>query len=83
MEAENSSRLFNFNPEMIRQAAENFLAARAIPVICEVDDTLTLDPRDVRKKITPQTRTSTPQVLGHGKGGEVGPRFFCREFTIP
>ncbi len=32
------------------------LAAKAIPVIAEVDDSLTLDPIDVQKKITPQTK---------------------------
>jgi len=30
--------------------------ARAIPVLAEIDDTLTLDPEDVRRKITPRTR---------------------------
>jgi len=30
--------------------------ARAIPVLAEVDKTLTLDPEDVRKKITPRTK---------------------------
>ena len=31
-------------------------AANAIPVIADVDDTLTLDPKDVERKITPRTR---------------------------
>ncbi|HET7232362.1 MAG TPA: DegT/DnrJ/EryC1/StrS family aminotransferase [Longimicrobium sp.] len=30
--------------------------ARAVPVLAEVDDSLTLDPDDVRRKITPRTR---------------------------
>jgi len=30
--------------------------ARAIPVLAEIDETLTLDPADVRKKITPRTK---------------------------
>jgi len=30
--------------------------ARAIPVLAEVDESLTLDPQDVEKKITPRTR---------------------------
>lgn len=34
--------------------------ARAVPVIAEVDDTLTLDPADVARKITPQTRAIMP-----------------------
>ncbi|MCC8167505.1 MAG: DegT/DnrJ/EryC1/StrS family aminotransferase [Planctomycetes bacterium] len=32
------------------------VAAKAIPVICEVDDTLTMDPDDVEAKITPSTK---------------------------
>jgi len=31
-------------------------ASNAIPVITDVDDTLTLDPKDVEKKITPRTK---------------------------
>ena len=31
-------------------------ACNAIPVIADVDDTLTLDPKDVERKITPRTR---------------------------
>jgi len=30
--------------------------ANAIPVLCEVDDTLSMDPRDLDRKITPHTR---------------------------
>ncbi|MHB1483467.1 MAG: DegT/DnrJ/EryC1/StrS family aminotransferase [Saccharofermentanales bacterium] len=32
------------------------VAAKAIPVICEIDETLTMDPDDVEKKITPSTK---------------------------
>jgi dTDP-4-amino-4,6-dideoxygalactose transaminase len=34
----------------------SIIAARAIPVIAEVDESLTLDPLDVEKKITPRTK---------------------------
>jgi len=34
----------------------SIIFARAIPVIAEIDETLTLDPKDVRKKITPRTK---------------------------
>ena len=34
----------------------SIITARAIPVLAEVDETLTLDPEDVRKKITPRTK---------------------------
>lgn len=36
------------------------LAVRAIPVIAEVDATLTLDPEDVERKITPRTKAIVP-----------------------
>ena len=36
------------------------VAANAIPVICEVDDTLTLDPADMEKNITSKTRAVIP-----------------------
>jgi len=36
------------------------LAANALPVICEVDDSLTLDPVDLERKITPRTRAIMP-----------------------
>lgn len=36
------------------------VAARAIPVIAEVDASLTLDPADVKKKITPRTKAILP-----------------------
>lgn len=34
-------------------------ASNAIPVIADVDDTLTLDPKDVERKITPRTKAIT------------------------
>lgn len=36
------------------------IAAKAIPVICEVDDSLTLDPDDFEQKITPRTKAVIP-----------------------
>ena len=39
--------------------------ARAVPVICEIGPSLTMDPRDLEKKITPRTRAVIPvHVLG-------------------
>lgn len=40
--------------------ATSVLAVGAIPVIAEVDETLALDPEDVRRKITPSTRAIIP-----------------------
>ena len=40
--------------------ANAVVAARAIPVLAEVDDSLTLDPEDVSGKITPKTRAVIP-----------------------
>lgn len=34
--------------------------ANAIPVLCEVDDSLTMDPADLERKITPRTRLIIP-----------------------
>ena len=34
----------------------SIVAARAIPVIAEIDETLTIDPDDIERKITPQTK---------------------------
>src|SRR6266478_8675091 len=36
------------------------LATRALPVLAEVDESLTLDPADVERKITPRTRAILP-----------------------
>ncbi|HOD49188.1 MAG TPA: DegT/DnrJ/EryC1/StrS family aminotransferase [Candidatus Hydrogenedentes bacterium] len=36
------------------------LVCGAVPVICEIDETLTMDPRDVEKKITPRTKAIVP-----------------------
>jgi dTDP-4-amino-4,6-dideoxygalactose transaminase len=41
------------------------VGANAIPVIAEVDDTLTIDPDDIEKKITPAT---TALILVHMRG---------------
>jgi len=41
-------------------SAAAVLTARAIPVIAEVDASLTLDPADVERKITPRTRAILP-----------------------
>jgi len=36
------------------------LSLHAIPVICEVDDTLTMDPDDLERRITPRTKLICP-----------------------
>jgi len=36
------------------------LAVRALPVLADVDDSLTLDPEDVERKLTPRTRAILP-----------------------
>src|SRR5206468_4971928 len=36
------------------------LATRALPVLAEVDESLTLDPADVERRITPRTRAILP-----------------------
>jgi len=46
-------------------SASVVVASRAIPVICEVNDSLNLDPEDVARRITPQTRAI---IVVHMKG---------------
>ncbi len=41
------------------------VAAKAVPVICEIDDTLTIDPNDIEKKITKFTKAI---VVVHMRG---------------
>jgi 8-amino-3,8-dideoxy-alpha-D-manno-octulosonate transaminase len=41
-------------------SAAAIINVRAVPVIAEVDDSLTLDPADVERKITPHTRAIMP-----------------------
>jgi dTDP-4-amino-4,6-dideoxygalactose transaminase len=41
-------------------SAAAIIAARAVPVIAEIDESLTLDPADVERKITPRTRAVMP-----------------------
>jgi dTDP-4-amino-4,6-dideoxygalactose transaminase len=43
--------------------ANAVIAAGAIPVLAEVDDSLTLDPEDVERKITPRTRAVIPVYM--------------------
>jgi 8-amino-3,8-dideoxy-alpha-D-manno-octulosonate transaminase len=46
--------------------------ARAVPVIAEIDETLTIDPEDVRAKITPRTRAIIPVHMA-GIPANLGP----------
>ncbi len=46
--------------------ASSVLTCGAIPVICEIDETLTIDPEDIKRKITPQTKAIIPvHMAGH------------------
>jgi 8-amino-3,8-dideoxy-alpha-D-manno-octulosonate transaminase len=46
--------------------ANSVVAVRAVPVLAEVDESLTLDPEDVERRITPKTRAVIPV---HMRGG--------------
>ncbi|MGC9320317.1 MAG: DegT/DnrJ/EryC1/StrS family aminotransferase [Armatimonadota bacterium] len=46
-------------------SASVIVASRAIPVICEVNDSLNLDPEDMERKVTPQTKAA---IAVHMKG---------------
>lgn len=41
-------------------SAEAVMAVGAVPVVAEVDESLTLDPADIEKRITPRTRALLP-----------------------
>lgn len=46
-------------------SASIIVASRAIPVICEVNDSLNIDPADMERRITPQTKAV---IVVHMKG---------------
>ena len=41
-------------------SASAVLCARAVPIVAEIDDSFTMDPADVEKKITPRTKVIMP-----------------------
>jgi len=41
-------------------SASSVLCARAVPIVAELDDSLTIDPDDVERKITPRTKAIMP-----------------------
>jgi 8-amino-3,8-dideoxy-alpha-D-manno-octulosonate transaminase len=62
---------------------EAIIEAGATPIICEIDDTLNLDPEDLQKKITPRTRAI---IVVHmlGTPARMVPILRCaREIGIP
>lgn len=46
------------------------LAVGAVPVVCDIDDSLTIDPDDLLRKITPKTRAVIP-VHVHGLAADL------------
>lgn len=46
--------------------ASAVLTCGAIPVVCEINETVTIDPEDIKKKITPNTKAIIPvHMAGH------------------
>lgn len=44
----------------------SIIFSRAVPVLCEIDESLTVDPEDLRRKITPRTKAIMPvHMLGN------------------
>ncbi len=41
------------------------IAVGAVPVLVEIDETVTIDPEDIKRKITPQTRAIIPVHMGN------------------
>ena len=48
------------------------VAAKGIPVIAEINDTMTIDPEDVERKITPRTKAIVPVHMA-GCSADMGP----------
>jgi 8-amino-3,8-dideoxy-alpha-D-manno-octulosonate transaminase len=58
---------------------EAILESGAVPVFTEIDDTLTMDPKDLEKKITPRTRAVIPvHMLGAQARIEAITEMACR-----
>jgi 8-amino-3,8-dideoxy-alpha-D-manno-octulosonate transaminase len=55
----------------------------AIPVLCEVDDSLTMDPRDLDRKITPKTRLIVPVHMAGAPSDMGSIRAIADEHGIP
>jgi 8-amino-3,8-dideoxy-alpha-D-manno-octulosonate transaminase len=55
----------------------------AMPVICEVDSTLNMDPADLRKKIGPKTKCVIAVHMFGGQANMVEIAKICREKKIP
>jgi 8-amino-3,8-dideoxy-alpha-D-manno-octulosonate transaminase len=65
-------------------AVSNTILLRGgIPVICEVDTTLNMDPNDLRKKITPKTKAVVAVHMFGGQANMVEIAKVCREKKIP
>ncbi|KKL25882.1 hypothetical protein LCGC14_2400840 [marine sediment metagenome] len=47
-----------------QDSAAAVVTTKAIPVIAEIDETLTIDPADVERKITPRTKAIVPVHMG-------------------
>lgn len=46
--------------------ASAVLTCGAIPVVCEIDETISIDPEDIKRKITPNTKAVIPvHMAGH------------------
>ena len=44
----------------------SIMLANAVPILCEVDESLTMDPKDIEKRITPKTKAIMPvHMLGN------------------
>jgi 8-amino-3,8-dideoxy-alpha-D-manno-octulosonate transaminase len=65
-------------------AVSNTILLRGgVPVICEVDTTLNMDPNDLRKKITPKTKAVVAVHMFGGQANIVEIAKICREKKIP
>lgn len=71
-------------PGWLWVAVTNTILLRgAIPVICEIDETLNMDPEDLRKKIGPRTRAVIVVHMFGGQANIVEIATICRQKKIP
>ncbi|RZS90490.1 DegT/DnrJ/EryC1/StrS family aminotransferase [Aquimarina brevivitae] len=61
---------------------ESILAIGAIPVLCDIDDTLTLSPEAVKKAITPKTKVVMPVHMCGSMADLASLRAICKEHNL-
>lgn len=61
---------------------ESILALGAVPILCDVDDTLCLDPKSVEKLISPKTKAVMPVHMCGSMADLAGLKKICEEHDL-